>query len=417
MKIPQFTNTQDIDSILSDLLERIPEKEKRPSTIFDIAGITSDEVKNSKILQYYLDPNADHELGDTFIQAMCDCFISAYPEKSKNRNKVVSIIEDIKSNTAEHETISVVTEVPVEKKFVDIYVTNTLYEGANQDESNNELLWSMVIENKIYADLYNPIETYWSVDDCDTKILPILSIYPLREELLESYREKSVLVSNITHETLIKNVLSRITAKYDSIPTRQLFLLQEYYSNIVNLTKRAAMKFKEERFQLFQKRIEDVNEMRHHIYHNDRYVVDSVTNAFNALGYKSKPKARSVVERWFIFSKKNELLTPLTNWSEEDLKKLRFYVNMNPIKHTNTFKAEFELFTKKGVEAHFESIRKKVLALEWPDFIEVVNENPKTDYAHILRINFKLSDLENTDDINLEERVKLILEMFFKSLK
>ena len=112
---------------LTKRMKHVPSKRKRVNTIMDIAGINHLENNWSDIYAYYFDSNANHGLGRLFIDTLNDLIA----EKSHK------FPLSLNNFTVKREYIA------KDDKRIDLLI-------FNEDEA-------IIIENKVYANLYNPL--------------------------------------------------------------------------------------------------------------------------------------------------------------------------------------------------------------------------------------------------------------------
>ncbi len=124
--------------ILSEWLRRlngIPAKKGRKETLLDIAGIEHLENHWSYIYMYFFNPRASHGLSRLFIDSMQD-LISKKGKKKPLAMKSFSVLRE-----------DAVPDEKGNKKRIDLLLQN--------DEE------AIIIENKVYAKLYNRLDLYW----------------------------------------------------------------------------------------------------------------------------------------------------------------------------------------------------------------------------------------------------------------
>lgn len=125
--------------LLSDWLKHqndLPKKRTHKETLLDIAGIDHLENHWSDIYAYFFNPKASHGLSRLFIDSLQDILCSK-TEQSPLMMKSFSVlrecgVQDEKGNT----------------KRIDLLL-------QNEDEA-------IIIENKVYAALYNRLDLYWN---------------------------------------------------------------------------------------------------------------------------------------------------------------------------------------------------------------------------------------------------------------
>lgn len=185
-------------------LASIPKCQERKKTLMDIAGIEHLETKWSLIYAYFFNPKESHGLGSLFYDSLSEILLNKNPNKKIQMNDFY-----------------VKTEVPAREKdgstkFIDILLSNGEY--------------AIIIENKVRASLYNPLQTYWDsvkIED-DKKCGVVLSLYEINASKYNSN------YLNITHEELIKQVQNNLYKHYLTADPKALMFLQDFIQNIYN---------------------------------------------------------------------------------------------------------------------------------------------------------------------------------------
>lgn len=177
---------------------QIPEKQKQEKTFMDIAGISRLENHWSDIYAYFFNPKEKHGLGRLFI-------------------KTLNTLIAEKTGKAElsMEKFSVFREYPIEGKWIDLLI-----------KSEKE---AIIIENKVYANLYNPLDIYWrgiNMSD-ELKRGVVLSLHEM--QVTNPY-------VNITHKEFAKAIENALPNYSHSLAPRDLLILQDLIQNIYNKT-------------------------------------------------------------------------------------------------------------------------------------------------------------------------------------
>ena len=180
----------DLDELQKWINERkyaIPKKQVRKETILDIAGIEHLENPWSDIYRYFFDIDASHGLSRLFIDSLQNLL-------KKKDNQYIPL-------AMEHFKVSREVAVQDEKgnnKRIDLL----LY---NDDEA-------IIVENKVYASLYNRLDLYWEKPEVpeENKRGVVLS--------LNKIRVKNTNFVNITHEELAKEIEKQLPSYFLSAP-------------------------------------------------------------------------------------------------------------------------------------------------------------------------------------------------------
>ena len=142
-------NEGDFAELIKEVTKiELPDLEK---TIFSIGGRGHYENPTSDILAFYLDPEAEHQLGSLVLDSLFSALIKTLettPEgKFDNQPTQLSSLKEI-----------------IEKKSINLALTPSREVSTENIKKIDLLLegddWVMVIENKIYAAQNNPFKKY-----------------------------------------------------------------------------------------------------------------------------------------------------------------------------------------------------------------------------------------------------------------
>lgn len=192
------TTFKELSEWLSQENLQIPEKQKQEKTFMNIAGIGHLENNWSRIYAYFFNPKEKHQLGRLFI----DVFRA--------------LIEKTSGKAAPNlDSFSIIREYPTEDgKRVDLLI-------KNEEEA-------IIIENKVYASLYNNLPSYWESVKVPNKIGVVLSLHKILV--------KDTNFINITHEEFAK-AIDEVLPQYCSFANQKvLCFLQDFINNIENET-------------------------------------------------------------------------------------------------------------------------------------------------------------------------------------
>ena len=160
---------QELSSWLSGC-KYIPPKRSRQRTLLDIAGINHRENSWSDIYAYFFNPKEKHKLGRLFI----DSFNALIEQKSGLKPLKLESFTITREKTND------------DKKRIDLLI-------KNEEEA-------LIIENKVYAGVYNDLSSY------------------------------------ITHKEFANEIIKNIPTYFQSADSKSLLLLQEFIQNIYNET-------------------------------------------------------------------------------------------------------------------------------------------------------------------------------------
>lgn len=176
------------------------EVQKRERTFFDIAEYAHYENITSNILRFFFDATEEHGLGDLWTKSLLNCY---------RNKKDIAITNFINIEPVQRE---ISTE---NKKRIDLVIPLEEF--------------TVGIENKIFASVYNPFEEYHNtIAERGKKAIEIL--LSLREEINAVNGSKFI---NITYDELLQEV----ELNYKKIETKNkwTFLMEEFIQNIKNL--------------------------------------------------------------------------------------------------------------------------------------------------------------------------------------
>lgn len=193
--------------LLSDWLKHqndLPKKRTHKETLLNIAGIDHLENHWSDIYAYFFNPKASHGLSRLFIDSLQDILCSK-TEQSPLMMKSFSVlrecgVQDEKSNT----------------KRIDLLL-------QNEDEA-------IIIENKVYAALYNRLDLYWNKPNVPEENKRGIVLSPWATPV------KFHNFVNITHEEFAHTIENNLSAYFATANPKSLILLQDFIQNIYNVT-------------------------------------------------------------------------------------------------------------------------------------------------------------------------------------
>lgn len=252
----------DLERLLTDL-RTLPKEEKIDEDLFSICGFPHYERVASNVLAFFLDNKREHGLGDLFIQSLLSCGGIAAEGLDLN--------------------YEVMTEVQTEKgNFIDLVV-----------ESDSFII---IIENKIYASLYNDLEDYYghyakarnsnvSPRQIFAFVLSLTKIPPINSKYIF-----------IDYERLFLEIKTRLGEAAIRANQRYLSLLFDFITNVENLKRGSTM---DHEFINFVKEhtneIDNINTRLKKIHDDFRHVVKAVnsqiierfqTNKINQWAYR-----------------------------------------------------------------------------------------------------------------------------------
>lgn len=202
--------TDELDDLESFLQQEIPFIPEKVKTFFDIGGFASKEVIISNFYAYYFDPNESHGFGSLFL----DVLIQLINERDKPFSNEFL------------ESFSVFKEVLTEERNrIDLVI---------KDSRDNNPDRAIIIENKIYAELYNDLEDYYNhIEAKQSKVGIVLSLNKIPKSLLETGEIKFI---NILHYELLDAIEAQTGPYLVYADLLQIVILKQFIQNIKSMS-------------------------------------------------------------------------------------------------------------------------------------------------------------------------------------
>lgn len=388
--------------LLQEIYEAFPlRKKEERKTFFDIAGVSSKELINSRFLQFYLLEEEEHGLGRLFLDSLLE------------------IMEvKIKAKKLDFESHYFTTSYSVENeartregKYIDLVIQE------NVQETGIESSWAIIIENKLNADLYNPLNIYYNHVKADYKWLIVLS---LKKEKVGNGKNRL----NILHSEWIERIKAKLGHYYLQADDRHLLFLKDYIQNIESFKNIEFNRMKNnEVLQLFHG---NNNVIRRLVKEDERmteFIHTTTEKVLEEKGFRLSTKAKGVSSnRHFYFKKETEVtkeeyteilkVLGLDHETASFLKRFRFWVDLSRLKYDNAFLAYFELWDKSVLQ-HGEAIQgileeKGILKNGKEEGVNKGSSNSK-NYCHIYYLWIPLGD---EGDLETRLRKKLDDDFF-----
>jgi len=201
---------EDYDEIIKEPIVLEPAKDP---TIFDISAYPHYENVISNWYAFFFNPRAEHSLGDLFLQSLVE-IINAHEDHGEFLM----------------ESCHVEREFPTDKGgFIDL----VLYQQAEDGEKFES---AIIIENKIYAGLYNALRDYYNSvkTEDEQKVGIVLSLHKTQGCLPPGF-------INITHEQLLEVVQHNLGKYVVTAKPRYILYLQDFISNLERMTRPVKM--------------------------------------------------------------------------------------------------------------------------------------------------------------------------------
>ncbi len=227
--------------------------------LFAIAGFRHYEEVVSNCYAFFFQTDNPHGLGSLFLETLCELIAAKGIEPP--------VFEEGQC-TCERERIT------KNRQFIDL----VLYDAQAADESS--YLNAIVIENKVYANLYNDLGNYLDdipLDADGKKVGVVLSLSPilLPAKLKEYY-------VNITHSEFIGKIQERLGGYLFSAHEKYLMLLKEFLSNLHYLSTPTRM---DESVKFYFQNAARITELVSLHKKVENSVVDAVRKEVEKLGF------------------------------------------------------------------------------------------------------------------------------------
>ena len=199
-----MTNKTQSYEILLKEFNNLPKKTPRDESFISICGFPSREKVSSNILAFFLDTHREHNLKNLFVKSLLESVglnANDYPEDFESETEVYT----------------------KNGKYIDLFLRN---ERIN-----------IVIENKIYAELYNELTDYYekALEEVEEKPIGIvLSLFPIDESKKKEGSEK---FNFVTYQDFFNKVKENIWNYLEKANQKYIPFLLDYFYNIENLER------------------------------------------------------------------------------------------------------------------------------------------------------------------------------------
>jgi hypothetical protein len=243
----------------SDVLARqVPEVKQLPKTFMEIAGYPHYENAVSNILQFFFSPDEEHDFQDLFIYCLLNCI-------NKKTDQPFDFSIDL---------VKVEREFPGHKKTrIDLLILS----GDPEKEEGD----AIIIECKVWAQLYNNLDHYWDAVNKKNKVGVILS-------LNKEYNISHSSFINITFEEFINEIINNLGRYLIYASDKHIVFLKDFIANLSSIKTSATMSDYYKFYYEHQEKINRLAKMRDDITKDIRNVV---VNVGNELGYKPNGSA------------------------------------------------------------------------------------------------------------------------------
>ncbi|RZT93574.1 PD-(D/E)XK nuclease superfamily protein [Ancylomarina subtilis] len=334
----------------------IPKIKAKPKTFLGIAKQPHYENVLSNLYAFFFDVNEEHGLKDLFIST----FIDIIQVKTKGQGKQFYFDDGFE----------VRTEVGTGEGRIDLFLAN---------ESS-----AIIIENKVYHNLINPLANYWALIDrieLQNKIGVVLSLRKIPYTGNENF-------INITHLELMEEVMRNLNIYEEQASPKFLIFLEDLHQNIKNLS---LSHMKVEELELFLLNKDKINQLVKYRRNIQVHVEDEIAKACKELGgnlklAKPKDKNRGKRLRYMISPSYKDLVITVVYGEllNEVGGQLHLIVEMR-----NKLLNDREQYRNIQFPAITDDVRRD-------DFFEIKDQN----YEHFASKSYDLG-LENFHDLNL----------------
>lgn len=302
---------------INEVAKNLPELPKRPKkNFFDILGVERKETINSKMLAYFFDPNEEHGFGTLFFECLLTVLREKYNDDKLNND--YSEPFEIAIEVATSSTDSLENQL----KRIDLLITGSQ--------------WSIIIENKLFHHLSNPLKVYEQHVINEKKlgkndIIGIILSLDTKSEAACKVDETQFF--NVTHRELINKVQQHLILT-DIENDIDIFYLREYAKTINSHYKNKMNEPMSDKIvaSLIEQK-EAVNDIIEKRTASINYINEKIREAFAERGYRFE-------KVWYYAPK---------------YKKIRFYITPSEeILKTNSIGIAYELWddslSKIGIE-------------------------------------------------------------------
>lgn len=382
-------------SWLEDLINSLPELQKKRRNFFDISGFPNWENVNSNLLGFYFDEFGDHGFKRLFFESLLDCIQQEFE------------VGDDFDRTHFESTFKIHREYTTNQGGrIDLLLVSDeeQYESEVMDEQadiKNELQWAIIIENKIHHQLVNNLNDYWDSIKARNKIGIVLSPYINSEADLKITEGLNFI--SITHHELVEKIVTNLSNYFYDADDRHLLFLKEYIGNINTLYKSPM----EEETLLKQ-----LNQFHQHneavvalLSVNEKllsFINDEVTKAMKGIDFESVSSNSARAKHFY----------PIKNEGSDfrEQQAFRFWVDLNRLRFKKDFHCIFELYdfrnTGQGSKLRTELEGK----ISYNGNLKKSQANISKHQCHLFYIEFDMNGFQETGlSKKIEAELKRIL--------
>lgn len=214
----------ELEGTYRDLLQAaIPSPMVELPNVFEISGFPHYERVISNWYAFFFDTAKPHGLSSLFIDSLCELI----QESEVGRQQFETLPQFLAGICrAEREWLT------MKGNYIDLLLFDECIGSTGDDYYPN----AVIIENKIFASLYNDLNDYFdSIPNGGCKIGVLLSVHPL-----QTNASLGNFVS-LSHKLLIERVLSKLGSVVLNAHPKYLNLLMEFFNNLLSLSSHMKM--------------------------------------------------------------------------------------------------------------------------------------------------------------------------------
>ncbi len=375
---------------ISKLISDLPETSLTRRNLIEIAGYPKWENVNSNLLAFYFDEKEEHGFNRLFLNSLLDLYEIESGKEIQRELFETDFTVDREVSTVKGGRIDLVLKD----------------ESLENDDSDNTS-WAIIVENKLFADLYNNLTDYWKAVKSDSKFGVVLSVNPMKID--SKLEKKGILFVNILHKELVEKVMQNLTDYYLESNDMHLLFLKEYIAN-VNSYYRDNNKIKEmdDALKLFHENKLDIEIFKQKDMDLLKHISRVIFNIFDDMGFPPYSRKDSSKSKHFQIKDDFSKLSKDIQDNIDIAKKFRFWIDLGRLRYDGTFKAFFELHG--NMNTVYGDKLKNILEKE-NLFTENIRKGSGgrsgSGYQHILSISIPMGDFS---EVGFDLRLKDVLK-------
>jgi hypothetical protein len=317
---------------LKELLKKYESfpKDKYESTYLDICKYSGRRFEEicSRILAFYFQPKNEHGFNTLFLESLFEVITS----KDNDSN--------YKSNDPNYlnTTVNVITEENAEGKRIDILMSS--------------VFWTIGIENKIWANVYNPLEKYKErieqYGESKNSYKVIISLHKIRnKDEIEKIEKNGFTI--VLYTDFFNTVKNKIGNYIKDGNTKYLVFLYDFIQTLENMRgDNIVSKELDEFFYDNSDRLEDLlDSYQEFKTKKETKILDKLMEIRNRIGDKTQDKKWQIWDGYALWFSKNDHDIGVESWFEEE--------NCDPTAH---FRIVFTSWDAKYWSQYGEQLRK-----------------------------------------------------------